>query len=76
MTPHDDAPKLAHVHVLGPALSTHISMQDIQATVLPDPGHVTYVNVIVNVTILLAISEQHFDNTGEPGPQAKGVNHP
>jgi len=50
-------------------------MQDIQATVLPDPGHVTYVNVIVNVTNLLAISEQYFDNTGEPAPQAKGVNH-
>ena len=29
----------------------------------------------VNVNNLLAISIQDFDNSGEPGPQAKGVNH-
>ena len=29
----------------------------------------------VNVTILLAISESDCDNSGEPGPQAEGVNH-
>ena len=32
-----------------------------------------YVNV--NVNNLLAMSMQDFDNPGEPGPQAKGVNH-
>ena len=32
-----------------------------------------YVNV--NVNNLLAISESDFDNSGEPGPQAEGVNH-
>ena len=32
-------------------------------------------NVNVNVNILLAISIQDFDNSEEPGPQAKGVNH-
>ena len=29
----------------------------------------------VNVNNLLAISESDFDNSGEPGPQAEGVNH-
>ena len=33
------------------------------------------VNVYVNVNNLLAISESDFDNSGEPGPQAEGVNH-
>ena len=33
------------------------------------------VNVNVNVNNLLAISESDFDNSGEPGPQAEGVNH-
>ena len=33
------------------------------------------VNVNVNVNNLLAISIQDFDNSGEPGPQAEGVNH-
>ena len=33
-------------------------------------GHVN-----VNVNNLLAISISDFDNSGEPGPQAKGVNH-
>ena len=33
------------------------------------------VNVNVNVKNLLAISISDFDNSGEPGPQAKGVNH-
>ena len=32
-------------------------------------------NVNVNVNNLLAISRLDFDNSGEPGPQAKGVNH-
>ena len=32
-------------------------------------------NVNVNVNNLLAISESDFDNSGEPGPQAEGVNH-
>ena len=32
-----------------------------------------YVNV--NVNNLLAISKLDLDNSGEPGPQAKGVNH-
>ena len=32
-------------------------------------------NVNVNVNNLIAISESDFDNSGEPGPQAKGVNH-
>ena len=40
--------------------------------VLPPPHHV---NVNVNVNNLLAISKSDFDNSGEPGPQAKGVNH-
>ena len=31
--------------------------------------------VNVNVNNLLAISVWDFDNSGEPGPQAKGVNH-
>ena len=31
--------------------------------------------VNVNVNTLLAISELDLDNSGEPGPQAKGVNH-
>ena len=31
--------------------------------------------VNVNVNNLLAISESDFDNSGEPGPQAEGVNH-
>ena len=37
-----------------------------------------YVNVNVNVNVhnLLAISESDFNNSGEPGTQAKGVNHP
>ena len=34
-----------------------------------------HVNVNVNVNNLLAISRLDFDNSGEPGPQAKGVNH-
>ena len=29
----------------------------------------------VHVDNLLAISEPDFDNSGEPGPQAQGVNH-
>ena len=33
------------------------------------------VNVNVNVNNLLAIFESDFDNSGEPGPQAEGVNH-
>ena len=33
------------------------------------------VNVNVNVNSLLAISILDLDNSGEPGPQAKGVNH-
>ena len=33
------------------------------------------VNVNVNVSNLLAISIYDFDNSGEPGPQAKEVNH-
>ena len=33
------------------------------------------VNVNVNVSNLLAISESDFDNSGDPGPQAEGVNH-
>ena len=32
-------------------------------------------HVNVNVNNLVAISIQDFDNSGEPGPQAKGVNH-
>ena len=36
---------------------------------------VTHVNVDANVNVFLAISESDFDNSGEPGPQAKGVNH-
>ena len=35
-------------------------------------GHRVY---NVNVNNLLAISRLDFDNSGEPGPQAKGVNH-
>ena len=35
----------------------------------------TSVNVNVNVNNLLAISKLDFDNSGEPGPQAKGLNH-
>ena len=31
--------------------------------------------VNVNTSNFLAISEYDFDNSGEPGPQAKGVNH-
>ena len=39
------------------------------------PSHwLTHVNVN-NVNNLLAISESDFDNSGEPGPQAEGVNH-
>ena len=34
-----------------------------------------HVNVNVNGNNLLAISKLDFDNSGEPGPQAKGVNH-
>ena len=34
-----------------------------------------YVSVNINVNNLLAISKLDFDNSGEPGPQAKGVNH-
>ena len=33
------------------------------------------VNVNVNVNNFLAISESDFDNSGEPGSQAEGVNH-
>ena len=33
------------------------------------------VNVNVNVNNLLAISKSDFDNSGEPGTQAEGVNH-
>ena len=32
-------------------------------------------NVNVNVNNLLAIPKLDFDNSGEPGPHAKGVNH-
>ena len=32
-------------------------------------------DVNVNVNNLLAISKSDFDNSGEPGPQAEGVNH-
>ena len=38
-------------------------------------GYYSVVNVNVNVNNLLAISRLDFDNSGEPGPQAKGVNH-
>ena len=33
----------------------------------------SWVYVKVNVNNLLAMSEQDFDNSGEPGPQAMGV---
>ena len=33
------------------------------------------VNVNVNKHNLPDMSEQDFENSGEPGPQAKGVNH-
>ena len=36
---------------------------------------VTVLHVHVNVNNLLATSKSDFDNSGEPGPQAKGVNH-
>ena len=42
------------------------------------PGVVSFVRVTyvsVNVNNLLAISESDFDKSGEPGPQAAGVNH-
>ena len=38
------------------------------------PGHM-HVHANVNENNILAMSEQDFDNSGEPGPQAKGVNH-
>ena len=38
------------------------------------PGELR-VNVHVNVNNLLAISKSDFDNSGEAGPQAEGVNH-
>ena len=41
----------------------------------PSHNTVSIVNVNVNVNKLLAISIKDFDNSGELGPQAKGVNH-
>ena len=38
-------------------------------------NRISLVHVNVNVHNLLAISESVFDNSGEPGPQAEGVNH-
>ena len=35
----------------------------------------TCIHISVNVHHLQAISEQGFDNSGEPGAQAKGVSH-
>ena len=35
-----------------------------------------FVNVHVDVNNLLAMSESDFDNSGEPGPHAKGVSAP
>ena len=37
------------------------------------PGPV--VNINLNVNSLLAISKSNLNHSGEPGPQAQGVNH-
>ena len=63
---------------LAPLLPSPVRIQE--GTIqLPVQGlavvRVCDVNVNVNVNNLLAISIQDFDNSGEPGPQAKGVNH-
>ena len=52
---------------LPPAIS-HSTHTGLAACVV----HCLYVNV--NVNNLLAISKSDFDNSGEPGPQAEGVN--
>ena len=42
-------------------------------TVLHQDYMRTHVNV--NVNILRATSESDFDDSGDPGPQAEGINH-
>ena len=43
---------------------------------MPRQREATPVDGNVDVSGLLAISGKHVDVSGEPGPHAKGVNHP